>query len=106
MFCHISTTNGSFIHGPVGWYCQPKGNVYYLNDLLYTYVQALTLRFDNNKHLQGSGGSRISRWGRANLRLEHFSAKMYAKMKELDPVGGAHTGSTPLGPPMQGHCEG
>ena len=46
-----------------------------------------------------SGGSRISRWGGANLRRVHFSAKTYAKMKEIDPVGGAHWWC-PLDPPM------
>ena len=43
-----------------------------------------------------SGGSRISRWGGGGadplggrqLRCVHFLAKMYAKMKEIDPVGG------------------
>ena len=50
-----------------------------------------------------SGGSRISRWGGAdplgggaNLRCIHFSAKTYAKTKEIDPVGGGgHTGGAP-----------
>ena len=49
-----------------------------------------------------SGGSRIFRWGGgdADLRRVHFSAKTYAKMKEMDPVGvggGARAGSTPPG---------
>ena len=35
-------------------------------------------------------------WGGTNLRRIHFSAKMYAKTKEIDPVGGA----APLDPPM------
>ena len=42
-----------------------------------------------------SSGSRISHWGGADplgggadLRRVHFSAKMYVKMKEIDPVGG------------------
>ena len=37
-----------------------------------------------------SGGSRIFCWGGGgtNLRRGCFVAKMYAKMKELDPVGG------------------
>ena len=50
-----------------------------------------------------SGGSRISRWGGAdplgggaNLQCIHFSAKTYAKTKEMDPVGGGR----PLDPPM------
>ena len=35
--------------------------------------------------------------GGADLRCGHFSAKTYAKTKELDPVGGGgvHTGGTP-----------
>ena len=52
-------------------------------------------------HTDLSGGSRISRWGvpsrwgGANLRRGYFSAKMYAKTKELDPVGGR----VPAAPP-------
>ena len=45
--------------------------------------------------MSNSGGSRISHWGGSNLQCRCFSVKMYAKMKELDPVGGAHTGSAP-----------
>ena len=30
----------------------------------------------------------LTRWRGANLRRIHFSVKMYAKMKEMDPVGG------------------
>ena len=42
-----------------------------------------------------SGGSRISRWeGGADPRCRHFTVKTCAKMKELDPVGGA-----PAAPP-------
>ena len=33
-----------------------------------------------------------TRWGGTNLRHIHFSAKMYAKTKEIDPVGGARAG--------------
>ena len=54
-----------------------------------------------------SGGSRISRWGAptrwggVNLQCIHFSAKTYAKMKEIDPVGGGGgAGGAPLDPPM------
>ena len=54
-----------------------------------------------------SGGSRIShRGGRGpvrggvDLRSRHFLAKMYAKMKELGPVGGACAGHAPQDPPM------
>ena len=46
-------------------------------------------------------GGAPTRWGGANLRHVHFSAKMYAKMKEIDPVGGGvRAGSAPLDPPM------
>ena len=47
-------------------------------------------------HYFYSGGSRISRWGGADplggadLQCVCFLAKTSAKMKELDPVGGAH----------------
>ena len=48
-----------------------------------------------------SGGSRISRWGGANLRHVHFLVKTYVKTKEMDPVGGACAGGAPdLDPPM------
>ena len=33
--------------------------------------------------------------GGANLRPVHFSAKMYAKTKEMDPVGGRASGAPP-----------
>ena len=33
-------------------------------------------------------GGAPTRWGGTNLRCVHFSAKMYAKTKEIDPVGG------------------
>ena len=54
---------------------------------------------------KGSGGSRISRrggvhpLGGVDLQHGHFLVKMYAKMKELGPMG-AYTGHTPLDPPM------
>ena len=40
--------------------------------------------------------------GGADLQRVHFLAKTYAKMKEIDPVGGegVHASSTPLVPPM------
>ena len=54
------------------------------------------------KKILFSGGSRIfrwggalTRWGGANLRWVHFLAKMYVKMKEIDPVGGG----APAAPP-------
>ena len=43
-----------------------------------------------------SDGSRISRrgacthWGGVDLRCGHFLVKMYAKIKELGPIGGVH----------------
>ena len=51
--------------------------------------------FDNNRqHCNISGGSRISHrgWrapigGGVELQRRHFSVKMYAKMKELGPIG-------------------
>ena len=45
-------------------------------------------------------GGAPTHWGGANLQRIHFSAKMYAKTKEMDPVGGAHAGSAPVDPPM------
>ena len=54
-----------------------------------------------------SCGSRISRWGGAdplggaNLRCVCFSAKMYVKTKELDPVG---RGARRRHPPWIRHC--
>ena len=49
------------------------------------------------------GGGALTRWGGANLRCVHFLVKTYAKMKEIDPVGGgggARAGGAPLDPPM------
>ena len=46
-------------------------------------------------------------WGDANLRRVHFSAKTYAKTKEIDPVrggGGRAPVAPPLDPPM--YCGG
>ena len=40
-------------------------------------------------------GGAPTRWGGTNLRHIHFSAKTYAKMKEIDPVGGARAGGAP-----------
>ena len=39
-------------------------------------------------------GGAPTHWGGANLQCVHFLAKMYAKTKEIDPVGGA-----PAAPP-------
>ena len=41
----------------------------------------------------------LSHWGGTNLQHRCFSAKMYVKTKELDPVG-ERAGSNPLDPPM------
>ena len=46
------------------------------------------------------GRSRISHWGGTNLGRIHFLAKTYAKMKEIDPVGGHMLAAPPLDPPM------
>ena len=53
-------------------------------------------------------GSRIFRrggvdpfWGGFGLQRGHFSVKMYAKTKELDPVGGRAPARPPLDPPMR-----
>ena len=35
-----------------------------------------------------------------DLRHGHFLVKMYAKMKELGPIGGRVPGTPPLDPPM------
>ena len=40
-------------------------------------------------------GGRRAVGGGANLRHGHFLAKMYAKTKELDPIGGARAGGVP-----------
>ena len=43
-----------------------------------------------------SGGSRISRrGGGVDLQYGHFSVKMYAKTKELGPIGGRAPGTPP-----------
>ena len=40
-------------------------------------------------------GGAPTHWGGTNLRCVHFLAKMYAKMKEIDPVGGGRAGGAP-----------
>ena len=40
-----------------------------------------------------------TRWGGVDLRHGHFSVKMYAKTKELGPMGGVRP-VRPLDPPM------
>ena len=47
-------------------------------------------------------GGRAPIRGGVDLRYEHFSVKMYAKMKELGPIGGGVClARPPLDPPMQ-----
>ena len=41
-------------------------------------------------------GGALTHWGGANLQHIHFSAKMYVKTKEIDPVGG-HAPAAPPG---------
>ena len=56
---------------------------------------------------QCSGESRISRWvgtdplGWRQPPTHTLSAKMYAKTKEIDPVGGCTLAAPPGSPPMQ-----
>ena len=45
-------------------------------------------------------GGRAPVRGGMDLRRGHFSVKMYAKTKELGPIGGACAGHTPLDLPM------
>ena len=45
-------------------------------------------------------GGRAPVRGGMDLRCGHFSVKMYAKMKELGPIGGRAPGTPPLDPPM------
>ena len=44
------------------------------------------------------GGGVLTHWGGTNLQRIHFLVKMYAKMKEIDPVGGG--GHMPAVPPL------
>ena len=50
------------------------------------------------------GGGMDPFWGGFGLQRGYFSVKMYAKTKELGPVGGggACTDTPPLDPPMHG----
>ena len=51
-------------------------------------------------------GGAPTHWGGANLRHGHFLVKMYAKMKEIDPVGGGgRAAAPPLDPPMGVLCK-
>ena len=40
-------------------------------------------------------GGALTHWGAPTSEAYTFRQKTYAKMKEIDPVGGAHTGSAP-----------
>ena len=40
-------------------------------------------------------GGACTHWGGVDLRCGHFLVKMYAKMKELGPIGGACAGHAP-----------
>ena len=46
----------------------------------------------------GGGADPLGGGGGTDLRCVHFLAKMYAKMKEMDPVGGGG-GRAPAAPP-------
>ena len=41
------------------------------------------------------GGGHALVWGGMDLRRGHFSVKMYAKTKELGPIGGGHAPGMP-----------
>ena len=81
----------------------------YSNISIHTLLKYLINVFDvfcqdKSITMECSGGSRISRWegaptdwGGTNLQRVHFSAKTYAKTKEIDPVGGG--GGAPAAPP-------
>ena len=75
-----------------------------LNQLIY--YRKLTFMAIVDLFLNASGGSRIFRRGACthlggvDLQRGHFSVKMYAKTKELGPIGGRAPGTPPLDPPM------
>ena len=46
------------------------------------------------------GGGEWTHWGGVDPQCGRFSVKMYAKMKELGPVGGHAPSTAPLDPPM------
>ena len=93
-------------HPPTAW-CPPTGNsgsvTEYKNSIHHSKMHRSTVYRSNIiiieeinlkwrkllfQDIIHSGGSRISHWGVADLRHGCFLAKMYVKMKELDPVGG------------------
>ena len=49
-------------------------------------------------------GGCVDPLGVLDPQCEHFLAKMYAKMKELGPVGGSVCPARPLDPPMPRIC--
>ena len=68
---------------------------YHYSGLFFSFSRIVDYTHDNNaKSSMNSGRSRISRRGacgpvrgEVDPQCGHFSAKMYAKMKELGPVG-------------------
>ena len=76
------------------------------------HLDHIHVKVEHQGHRVNSGRSRISRWGAlthwggANLRRVHFSAKMYVKTKEIDPVGGACTMAPPRSANGQGQGQG
>ena len=68
---------------------------------VYNFISNFTYQNDDIWYPVGDPGFPVwgapSRWGGANLRCGHFLTKMYAKTKELDPVGGG--GGAPEAPP-------
>ena len=79
--------------------CEHYGIIYHVHHLclLFSCINIIV-----------SGGSRISRRGggvhllrgSVDFRRGHFLVKMYAKTKELGPMGGGGAGHTPLDLPM------
>ena len=113
---------------PIKWYCKaynrpdgcPEQNSYWSRignrDHFVQHICAVCLLRDTQKVNHPSGRSRISRrvgGGRApvtggmDLRRGHFLVKMYAKTKELGPIGGGMRRAPPLDPPMhpEGHID-
>ena len=52
-------------------------------------------------------GGACTYWGGVGLQHGHFSVKMYAKTKELGPIGGGVRPARPppLDPPMKWYCQ-
>ena len=47
----------------------------------------------------------LTHWGGADFQRVHILAKKYAKMKEIDPVGGGHMPAAPPGSANGFHTE-